>query len=317
MLAIENVHDLEIALAASRQGSFSGAARALNITQPAVSQAVARLERQLGTSLFDRQESGHPGFLTDAGAVLITHAIAAIDELTGAVSDLAELEGERPLCVGMPPLLAKSFFPENLEILVKACKGRPNEIVLHDSERLFEELRLHRIDVGLISSTDVGPVLPHVTFAKVASYPLVLIVRSQDMPAGGSLSLSALARAHAPVIAFSGDLALHDTVSARLQHNGAQLNVVAETDQLEMLWQLVEAGLGVGLASGLVVGDVPEGVICVQPSDLTDVQQHVFVFEDAVRAKGPAQQQLMTIRRLLFSSVRKGRRVAGSDVGEA
>lgn len=51
MLAIENVHDLEIARAASEEGSFSGAARALGITQPAVSQAVARLERQLGVTL--------------------------------------------------------------------------------------------------------------------------------------------------------------------------------------------------------------------------------------------------------------------------
>ena len=317
MLAIENVHDLEIALAASQQGSFSGAARALDITQPAVSQAIARLERQVGAVLFDRQESGHPGFLTDAGAVLVTHAMAAIDELTEAVGDLAELEGERSLCVGMPALLAKTFFPDSLEALVKTRNGHPTEIVLHDSERLFEELRLHRIDVGLISTTDAGPILPHVTFTKVASYPLVLVVRSQDLPLGHSLSLSALAKARAPMIAFSGELSLRESVSSRLQHSGSQLNVVAETDQLEMLWQLVGAGLGIGMASGLEVGDVPDGIACVQPSDLADVQQHVFVFEDAIRAKGPAKQQLMAIKRLLFSSVRQGRPTASSDSDDA
>ncbi len=304
MLAIENVHDLEIALAASEQGSFSGAARVLGITQPAVSQAVARLERQLGTTLFDRQESGHPSFLTDAGAVLLTHAIAALDELNAAVSDLAELEGGRSLCVGLPTLLARAYFPEGLEPLAHAQPGRSIEIVLHNSERLFDELRLHHVDVGLIASVERGLALPHVTFSRVASYPLTLVLRAADKPQG-TLSLKALAKGRVPIIAFSGDLSLRQEVAAQLQREGQQLNIVAETDQPEMLWQLVEAGMGVALASSLALTDAPESIVALVPEDAQQLQLNVFAFEDTSRARGPEHQVLVALRQHLFAAVRE------------
>lgn len=54
MVPTESFRDLEIFQSAVWEGSFSGAACSLDMTQPAVSLAIARLERQLGTILFDR-----------------------------------------------------------------------------------------------------------------------------------------------------------------------------------------------------------------------------------------------------------------------
>lgn len=74
MVPTESFRDLEIFQSAVREGSFSGAARSLGMTQPAVSLAIARLERQLGTTLFDRQSSGkRQGFVTRTGEVLGKH----------------------------------------------------------------------------------------------------------------------------------------------------------------------------------------------------------------------------------------------------
>ncbi|NLH91031.1 MAG: LysR family transcriptional regulator [Atopobium sp.] len=52
MAVIENVHDLEVFEQVVGTGSFTQAARALKMSQPAVSLAVKRLERQLGAGLF-------------------------------------------------------------------------------------------------------------------------------------------------------------------------------------------------------------------------------------------------------------------------
>jgi DNA-binding transcriptional LysR family regulator len=73
----------------ARQGSFSRAGEALALTQPAVSQQVSALERQLGVRLLDRGPGGPTP--TDAGALLLAHADAVADRLAQADTQLAEL----------------------------------------------------------------------------------------------------------------------------------------------------------------------------------------------------------------------------------
>src|SRR5437879_11110654 len=84
-----DINQLEVFLSVAQEKSFSRAAEALHRTQPAVSQAIRRLEAELGESLFDR--SSKDGTLTAAGRVLLDfsqqmlnlrqHAHSAIREL--------------------------------------------------------------------------------------------------------------------------------------------------------------------------------------------------------------------------------------------
>src|SRR5215211_2787333 len=76
----------------ARLGSFSEAARALSLTQPAVSQQVAALERQAGAKLLERGPGGLT--LTPAGTLLLEHADVVADRLELASGQLAELAGE-------------------------------------------------------------------------------------------------------------------------------------------------------------------------------------------------------------------------------
>ena len=63
-----DINQLEVLVSVAREQSFSRAAKALHRTQPAISQAIRRLEVELGESLFDR--SSKDGTLTAAGRVL-------------------------------------------------------------------------------------------------------------------------------------------------------------------------------------------------------------------------------------------------------
>ncbi len=67
-----DVNQLEVLVAVANEQSFSRAAQALHRTQPAVSQAIRRLELELGEPLFDR--SSKDGTLTAAGRVLFDFA---------------------------------------------------------------------------------------------------------------------------------------------------------------------------------------------------------------------------------------------------
>ena len=93
----------------ARAGSFSAAGRELALTQPAVSQQVAALERELGARLLHRGPGGLT--LTDAGAVALEHAEALAERLALADAQLAELDddaGPLPRTIRRAPRCGRS-----------------------------------------------------------------------------------------------------------------------------------------------------------------------------------------------------------------
>jgi DNA-binding transcriptional LysR family regulator len=100
----------------ARRGSFSRAAEALALTQPAVSQQVGALERELGATLLHRGPGGLA--LTEAGELLLGHADALSERLRAADAQLSELVD------GREARLAVGAFASALATLVPDAIGR-------------------------------------------------------------------------------------------------------------------------------------------------------------------------------------------------
>src|SRR5690348_122575 len=96
--------------AVAHERSFSGAARSLSLTQPAVSQQVAALEREVGAVLIDRSVME----LTPAGAVLLAHADAIAERFALAATQLAELVTPGRLRIGAFPSALAALVPRAL-----------------------------------------------------------------------------------------------------------------------------------------------------------------------------------------------------------
>ena len=120
----------------ARLGSFSRAAEELSLTQPAVSQQILSLERQLGIRLIDRGPGGLG--LTDAGALLLQHADAVSGRLRLATEQLGALVGEerRHLAVGAFPSAIATIVPE---VIVRMRAAEP-ELEVTVAEGAMEEL---------------------------------------------------------------------------------------------------------------------------------------------------------------------------------
>ena len=103
--------ELRVFLAVAAERSFSRAAIKLHRTQPAVSQAIRRLEDELGERLFDR--SSKDGMLTDAGDVLLDYAqrlMRLSEEATTSVRELRDLRRGRVL-IGANEAAVHSLLP--------------------------------------------------------------------------------------------------------------------------------------------------------------------------------------------------------------
>jgi LysR family transcriptional regulator, regulator of abg operon len=104
-------------LAVCREGSISGGARALNISQPSVSNSIAQLERTVCTTLFDRARSGI--VLTPIGHALRRRA-EAMDLLLRDTEEEMELARDGvagPLRIGGTPGALVSLLPQALKTL--------------------------------------------------------------------------------------------------------------------------------------------------------------------------------------------------------
>jgi DNA-binding transcriptional LysR family regulator len=126
--------------AVAHAGSFSAAARELSLTQPAVSQQVAALERELGARLLHRGPGGLS--LTDAGALALEHAEALAERMAIADAQLGELGDEAgKLRVGA--------FPSALATVVPAAIARLGARRVSAVEGTMEELPARVADGSL------------------------------------------------------------------------------------------------------------------------------------------------------------------------
>ena len=88
-----DVRRMRVLREVAARGSFSAAAESLSYTQSAVSQQIAALEREAGTTLVERSARGVR--LTDAGRVLVEHADAILARLAAAEAELEAIAGLR------------------------------------------------------------------------------------------------------------------------------------------------------------------------------------------------------------------------------
>jgi DNA-binding transcriptional LysR family regulator len=222
------------------EGSVTRAAEALHLTQPAVTQHVRALERELGVPLFDR--TGRGVQLTPAGQALrqyVQRSLALLEEGREVVADLhTGAAGRLMLGAGVTtsifhlPGWLRSFrevFP-GVDVVVRT--GRSREVAALALERV--------IDVGLITSP-----VEHPDLRVVGLYDeeIVLVAPPGDPLAGREVSAAALAEA--ALILFPHGTGFREYLDRVLAAAGIPARVKMESDSVEAIKSFVAVGLGV------------------------------------------------------------------------
>ena len=165
------LRQLQIFVVAARHLSYARAAEELHLTPPAVSMQLKQLEDNVGLPLFERMGRGVA--LTDAGDLLVHHALRVLGEIKDAEANLQGLLGGETgqLSVGLVST-AKYFMPRLLAQFSQAHPGIEVQFSVGNRESLLQKLQDNAIDLAVMGRI---PVEIDAHAEPMASHPYVLI----------------------------------------------------------------------------------------------------------------------------------------------
>jgi LysR family transcriptional regulator of gallate degradation len=149
-------------LSIAQHGSFNRAAAARGLSQPALSNSIAQLERKLGVQVLDRSRRGSE--LNELGKILVRGA-EIIDAVLLQTTDevrLKRLGVEGPLRIGVAPSLTLKFLPEVMALLLKQHSTVAITLIEGLDDRLLPSLQAGELELVLGPVAGVFPAPPDI-----------------------------------------------------------------------------------------------------------------------------------------------------------
>jgi LysR family cyn operon transcriptional activator len=255
-----DLHHLEAVVAISDYGTFTDAAAALHVSQPALSHAIARLERELGLQLFDR--SSRRVRLTAAGRAFLGPARRALSEVrnsraaagavAGVLSGELRIGGVRTAVIETAHLVIQfhRLFP-GVDLLIEDPSG---------DRDVIDSINGGRCDVGIIHATERPPELHG---QRAGFQDIVAIFGELLAPSTKTVTMDFVS--DIPVIApLPGTRArlAHDEMFRRLAKPPP---IAAECSDQATLFELVRCGLGATLISDSAAAAINTDGIAIRP----------------------------------------------------
>ena len=241
-----DVNQLEVLIAVAEEKSFSRAAEVLHRTQPAVSQAIRRLEAELGESLFDR--SSRDGTLTPAGQVILDHARHILNLRRSAHAAVKEL---KDLQRGKLALSANEYTVMYLLRVIPIFRKRHPEIKVEVKRSLASRIPLEILGRGV----EMGVVSYKPTDPAVASVPVLMdelaLIVPADHPLAHQQIVSVRELGAESFIAHNVPSPYRERVVRTFEKHKTPLNISIEMPTLESIKLFVAQGMGVALVPRL------------------------------------------------------------------
>jgi DNA-binding transcriptional LysR family regulator len=261
-------------VAVSEAGSITRAAQRLGYTVPALSQQLAKLEREAGTALLVRHHRGTR--LTGAGEVLVATARRVLDEMERARHELARLTGLSGgrLRLGTFTTAGMHLLPPALTAFRRAHPDVELAVSAYEPPYGIEAVAAGEVDLALTHTYTPAPpaaALPaSVRQEPVLVEELVLVTAPGQELSAGSARLPLGELAGRPLISMAPEHPARQGVESALARAGARSSVLVGTPSYALVCALVSAGLGVAVVPEMVArtSATPLGTRRLDPGDL-------------------------------------------------
>lgn len=242
-----DLKQLEYFVRVAELGSFTRAAVALDVAQPALSRQVRQLEVELRQNLLIR--NGRGAAPTEAGKLLLEHGRGILHQVERAREELGRVRGALAgrVAIGLPPSVAKVMAVP----LIREFRQRMPDATPSISEGLsvgmHESLATGRLDIALLYNAAPAP---DIELTSLLEEPLFL-VQSQTgkAPAAKPRPVPLREVAKLPLVIPSRPNAIRMLVETEMANLGCRPQVALEIDGVAAILDLVEDGAGSAILS--------------------------------------------------------------------
>jgi DNA-binding transcriptional LysR family regulator len=286
------LRDVEIFRTVMNAGSASKAASLLGVTQSAVSQAIARLERSAGLAMFARTR-GRLQALPEAHAFLIevNKCFVGLDTLRHRLASLRRYGVER-LTIACYPALGVSYLPK---IIAKLARSRPSlqiSLQVVSSREVREQVLSGRCDFGLMADELPLSGIDHSVLVELPA--MVAMPTRHRLVKRATVSVDDYLAS--PVVALNPEDASRVRLVAALGDRSASFQPIVETPMSASVCELVVQGVGIGIVNPIVAISYRDRGLVLRPFEIEILFRCMLAI--------PASRPLSTIGREIISLLR-------------
>jgi LysR family transcriptional regulator, transcriptional activator of the cysJI operon len=238
-------------------GSFTKAAQELHLSQPALSIAMRKLERELGSELFVR--GSHPLVLTPSGQAAYTSAKEMSMVSHNLSMELAHLADQKPaLRVGMIDGVADTLFTDT-DALTKLNEKMNLSLSVNNSGVLLDLLRHDSVDIAFVTGKPAH-LSTHFNAVRVGVEPLMIVVHSSVLD---SLRTSLQSHLFSPFLSYNRDSTTYTLIEQTLLAHDIRVEPYFYSSSPDIILKFVHAQQGAAiLPYRLVLSALNAGELC-------------------------------------------------------
>jgi DNA-binding transcriptional LysR family regulator len=246
------IRQLKAFVAIAEAKTFTAGAKRVNVTQAAISMQIRQLEDEAGLQLFTR--TPRRVILTEAGEYLLHRARRILREHDAALAEIAEVAGAEHgrLRIGSA---SAEFTAVQLPGILRELKAKfPNaelSVSVGTSHTLVEKIAHGDIDIAFVSL----PVENTSVTTDLLFSDQIVAIGAPDHPLAQRKSMDAATLAAEKLILGERGGNARRRVDDFFHAAGVKPNVVMELSRQEAINQMVEAGMGVGIAGAKAIAD--------------------------------------------------------------
>jgi DNA-binding transcriptional LysR family regulator len=277
-----------------RLRSYSRAAERQGISQSAASQAIHKLEEELGATLIDRSQ--RPLGLTPQGQAFHHACLGVLAAWEQARAAVSAAEPRIDGTVRLAAIYSVGVYEVSryLQEFASAYPEATVELECHHSHKVVGAVLAGAADVGILS---YPPQDPELAVIPLKAEPMVLVCHSQHRLARRKVIHPSDLRAEG-FVAFEPGLMIRKAVDRALRHHGAHVQVTLEFDNIDTVKQAVAGGQGVSiLPRPTIQAEVEMGTLVAIPIGIPELVRPLGIIHLRGRPLSPTVRRFIDVVR--------------------
>ncbi|WP_342050713.1 MULTISPECIES: LysR substrate-binding domain-containing protein [unclassified Cupriavidus] len=284
------IREIEIFRAVMTSGSMSKAAVLLGVSQPAVSQAIRKLETAAAVSLFARTRGRlEPTFAASALMSDVDRFFAGYEYIEHRIRSLRSY-GLGRLTVAINPAFGLGFISRAIAAFEAEKRGVQISLQVMNTHEVHETVSAGKVEFGLMAAGLSMAGLEHSPFAHLRA----VVVMRDGHPLARRRTVTPRDLERQPFIALNSADPTRISLENQFGESGVFLKPLVETPNSHTVCELALAGVGVGVSHPLVAADYMQRGLTIRPLSVDVVLNSVIAFRAGAplseHAKGVIRQ---------------------------